>query len=96
LRSFPPPIGLDGLGRRFVGGADTFDVLGVRAAARLEDRPELRGWKDTVYLRLREPVEIVMRFADYADLDTPYLYHCHVLFHEDQGMMGQFVVVEPG
>lgn len=24
------------------------------------------------------------------------MYHCHVLSHEDQGMMGQFVVVEPG
>ena len=27
---------------------------------------------------------------------TPYMFHCHVLRHEDQGMMGQFVVVEPG
>ena len=24
------------------------------------------------------------------------MYHCHLLVHEDQGMMGQFVVVEPG
>ncbi|MFP3901599.1 MAG: multicopper oxidase domain-containing protein, partial [Acidimicrobiia bacterium] len=23
-------------------------------------------------------------------------FHCHVLAHEDDGMMGQFVVVEPG
>ena len=37
-----------------------------------------------------------MRFEDYADPDTPYMYHCHLLWHEDQGMMGQFVVVEPG
>ena len=37
-----------------------------------------------------------MRFEDYADPDTPYMYHCHMLWHEDQGMMGQFVVVEPG
>ena len=28
--------------------------------------------------------------------DRPYMYHCHMLNHEDQGMMGQFVVVEPG
>ncbi len=26
----------------------------------------------------------------------PYMYHCHILRHEDNGMMGQFVVVEPG
>jgi hypothetical protein len=24
------------------------------------------------------------------------MYHCHMLAHEDDGMMGQFVVVEPG
>lgn len=24
------------------------------------------------------------------------MYHCHILYHEDSGMMGQFVVVEPG
>jgi hypothetical protein len=23
------------------------------------------------------------------------MYHCHILRHEDKGMMGQFVVVEP-
>ncbi|WP_446221867.1 multicopper oxidase domain-containing protein [Nocardia sp. IBHARD005] len=24
------------------------------------------------------------------------MYHCHLLWHEDVGMMGQFTVVEPG
>jgi hypothetical protein len=24
------------------------------------------------------------------------MYHCHMLLHEDEGMMGQFVVIEPG
>ena len=23
---------------------------------------------------------------------TPYMYHCHILEHEDRGMMGQFTV----
>jgi FtsP/CotA-like multicopper oxidase with cupredoxin domain len=26
----------------------------------------------------------------------PYMLHCHLLRHEDNGMMGQFVVVNPG
>ena len=24
------------------------------------------------------------------------MYHCHMLYHEDQGMMGQYVIVDPG
>ena len=58
--------------------------------------PQLRGWKDTIFLRVGEPVTLIARFADYSDPNTPYMFHCHVLLHEDEGMMGQFVVVEPG
>jgi len=52
-----------------------------------------RGRKDTVLLRSGETVRIIMRFEDYADPDSPFMYHCHILEHEDAGMMGQFVVV---
>ena len=41
------------------------------------------------------PVQITLD-GDDTDPDTPYMYHCHLLFHEDRGMMGQFVVVAPG
>jgi hypothetical protein len=37
-----------------------------------------------------------MPFDGPADPDTPYMYHCHLLYHEDRRMMGQFVVVEKG
>jgi FtsP/CotA-like multicopper oxidase with cupredoxin domain len=57
---------------------------------------ELAGWKDTVFLPEHSEAELLVRFTDYADPDTPYMYHCHLLRHEDSGMMGQFVVVEPG
>ena len=30
---------------------------------------------------------LIMRFTDYADPDHPYMYHCHLLRHEDSGMM---------
>jgi suppressor of ftsI len=53
-----------------------------------------RGWKDTVVVNPLEKVRVIARFADYADPHTPYMYHCHILDHEDMGMMGQFVVVE--
>jgi suppressor of ftsI len=58
--------------------------------------PELSGWKDTIFARPETEFVLVMRFEDYTDPDTPYMYHCHLLWHEDQGMMGQFAVVEPG
>ena len=58
--------------------------------------PELAGWKDTIYLSPRTEYSLLLRFADYSDPETPYMYHCHLLWHEDRGMMGQFVVVQPG
>ena len=55
--------------------------------------PNERGWKDTVRVDPGELVRIVMRFEDFADSQNPYMYHCHILEHEDNGMMGQFLVV---
>ena len=51
------------------------------------------GLKDTVLVERGEVVRLVMTFPEYSDAKTPYMYHCHILEHEDQGMMGQFVVV---
>ena len=51
------------------------------------------GWKDTVRVGSGELVRIVMRFENFADPGNTYMYHCHILEHEDQGMMGQFLVV---
>ncbi len=43
-----------------------------------------------------ETVRIIKRFEDYADPVNPYMFHCHILEHEDVGMMGQFVVEPMG
>ncbi|MGX1701528.1 multicopper oxidase family protein [Microbacterium sp. NPDC055357] len=66
------------------------DVDGAPPPARLA------GWKDTIALEWRREYRLLVRFSDHADPTTPYMYHCHLLWHEDQGMMGQFLVVEPG
>ena len=58
--------------------------------------PPLAGWKDTVYVPPGETVRLVTRFSDYTDRSSPYMFHCHLLRHEDRGMMGQFVVVRRG
>ena len=51
------------------------------------------GWKDTIIVNQAEKVRLKMQFKDFADLNLPYMYHCHILEHEDMGMMGQFVIV---
>ncbi|MDC9714248.1 MAG: multicopper oxidase domain-containing protein [Gammaproteobacteria bacterium] len=51
------------------------------------------GFKDVVLVNSRERVSVIMKFPEFRDTKTPYMYHCHILEHEDRGMMGQFVVV---
>jgi FtsP/CotA-like multicopper oxidase with cupredoxin domain len=55
--------------------------------------PHERGLKDTVIVDPGTRVRVIAEFADYADAKLPYMYHCHILEHEDAGMMGQFIVV---
>ncbi|HUG15304.1 MAG TPA: multicopper oxidase domain-containing protein [Thermomicrobiales bacterium] len=69
-----------------------FAILDIDGAA---PPPHLRGWKDTVFMRPGGAVRIIARFGEHTDPETPYMFHCHILFHEDDGMMGQFVVIEP-
>lgn len=49
-----------------------------------------QGRKDTVMIMPGETVRIIIRFRDYTGV---YMYHCHLLEHEDNGMMGQFEVI---
>jgi hypothetical protein len=55
--------------------------------------PNMQGRKDNVLLA---PIEgtatVIMKFEDFNDPHIPYMYHCHILSHEDDGMMGQFIV----
>ncbi|MES0836833.1 multicopper oxidase family protein [Nocardiopsis tropica] len=58
--------------------------------------PHLRGWKDTVMVAQGRHYRLAMRFGGHTDPNMPYMYHCHLLQHEDDGMMGQFVVLGEG
>lgn len=53
-----------------------------------------RGWKDTVNVPNAETVRVIMRMPAYSDPHLPYMFHCHILEHEDMGMMGQFIVTD--
>ena len=55
-----------------------------------------RGRKDTVFVPPGVTVRFAVAFGPYPDPNTPYMFHCHLLAHEDSGMMGQFVLLAPG
>jgi len=44
-----------------------------------------RRWKDTVNVPKHETVRFVVKFDDFPG---KWMYHCHILDHEDHGMMG--------
>lgn len=63
----------------------TFRVLSLGGAAPPE---HLAGEKDTVLVD--RPTELLVRFRQPATREMPFMFHCHVLEHEDAGMMAQF------
>ncbi len=70
---------------------DSFQVLSRNGS--IDNVPaNERGWKDTVQVLPGDTVQIIKRFEDFADPVWPYMFHCHILDHEDAGMMGQWIV----
>ena len=47
-----------------------------------------RGWKDSISVKPDERIKIAVKF----DHKGVYMFHCHILEHEDNGMMGQIEV----
>ena len=43
-----------------------------------------KGWKDTVLVMPGEKVRVIMTFPEYTGV---FVFHCHNLEHEDDGMM---------
>lgn len=42
-----------------------------------------------------QSVKFIAKFETFCDSMATYMYHCHMLPHEDEGMMGQFNVICP-
>ena len=53
-----------------------------------------RGQKDVVLVLPQQYVEFITKFENFANDTIPYMYHCHMLHHEDEGMMGSFRVID--
>ncbi|MDX6197869.1 MAG: hypothetical protein QOJ79_1020 [Actinomycetota bacterium] len=51
------------------------------------------GFQDTWRLDPGDTVEVAAKVTDYVG---PFMIHCHMLDHEDHGMMATFEVVKPG
>jgi len=66
-----------------------FNILSVNGAA---PPAAQAGWKDVVFVPAQGTVRFIAKFEDYADALHPFMFHCHIALHEDEGMMGQFVV----
>jgi blue copper oxidase len=54
--------------------------------------PHRGGWKDIVPISRGSFSEILVHFPYPAGSTAPYMAHCHILEHEDSGMMAQFTV----
>ncbi len=49
-----------------------------------------KGWKDTVMVMAGEKVQVIMKFPQEKGL---FVFHCHNLEHEDDGMMLNFEII---
>ena len=73
-----------------------FNILSVNGVAPAAAQA---GWKDVVFVPGRTGttpavVKFIAKFDDFADSLHPFMFHCHISLHEDEGMMGQFVVTD--
>jgi blue copper oxidase len=49
-----------------------------------------KGWKDTVLVMPSEKVSVIMNFPQYKGI---FVFHCHNLEHEDDGMMLNYQII---
>lgn len=59
--------------------------------------PEEKGWKDTVKAYPGQVTRVICTFdvPPGTELPADYVYHCHILEHEENEMMRPFQVVKP-
>ena len=75
----------------------SFQIVDGKVVAGSDRRPpdpEEAGWKDTAKVGPNQLLRVIMRFGPDGFLGD-YVFHCHMLEHEDNDMMRQFTVVPP-
>jgi blue copper oxidase len=76
-----------------IGMAHPFHVHGALfRVLSIEGEPppaHLAAWKDTVLVE--DKAELLVAFDRPAMRTHPFMFHCHILEHEEAGLMGQYV-----
>ncbi len=83
---------------------DITDSLGNKVSVYNNTLPKhLMGYKDDVLIRAGTTLRFIAQFDHYGDtlmmhnqidMMNGFMYHCHILTHEDSAMMHQFVVLD--
>lgn len=68
-----------------------FYVLDINGSA---PPPQYAGLKDVILVEPNDTVRFITQFTTFSNWFVPYMFHCHLLHHEDDGMMGTFLVVD--
>lgn len=78
---------IDSSGMNFAAG---YTEQPITLGAPVPVAPEESGWKDTITVHANTIVTVVGQLANQSGR---VMYHCHILDHEDDGMMRPFVVM---
>ena len=76
------------------GGDPTEALRSFVTGRMLPPQPEEMGWKDTVKANPGQLTVVRAKFSLPPGADSPqhYVYHCHIVEHEDNDMMRPFTV----
>jgi spore coat protein A len=79
----------DGLITYGTGSSPDYTVADIWIGDKIALRPEETGWQDTIEVDPHQMVAVVATFDKPGD----YVWHCHILSHEDNEMMRPYTVV---
>ena len=83
----------DGLITYGTASSPNYSVADIWIGDKVALRPEETGWQDTVEVDPHQMMALVATFDKAGD----YVWHCHILSHEDNEMMRPYTVVsDPG
>ncbi|WP_373067012.1 multicopper oxidase family protein, partial [Thioalkalivibrio sp.] len=91
-RSMPHPMHIHGFSFQVLSRSGGPDFVRQQAVNEEGLTVADLGWKDTVLLWPGETVRIALDFTHDYDGDQLYVFHCHNLEHEDNGMMVNVLV----